>query len=202
MRKISLITAIIIVILSITMSISFISYLSPPKDKIESFNYPLKFFCANTDNYIDYQTKGKCAAYATSYLLRHFKEEANGEELSHELKRTFGFVSTNSIIGVFRQHGYQAKSYHGNIDTLKQRLIEGHPIIVFIRIPKDTHYAVVIGYDEQNIYLVDSLKENANVSNSQYNRVLLNEEFVNVWKSKTLLPNNIYIVVKTQKDNL
>ena len=84
---------------------------------------------------------------------------------------------------------------------MKQQLAKGNPIIVFIRIPKDTHYAVVVGYDEQHIYLVDSLAENANVQtnaqNAQYNRVLTTEAFEDVWNTRTLLPKNIYIVSGT-----
>ena len=97
---------------------------------------------------------------------------------------------------VFERHGYQAKACHGSVDTLKQRLTEGNPIIVFIRIPGDTHYAVVVGYDEQHIYLVDSLAENANASDTQYNRVLTRENFEAVWKTGTLLPDNIYITLE------
>ena len=186
----------IALVLSIAAAIGFLASISPPKDEIESFDYPPEFFCANAENRINYQTDGKCAAYAAAYLLRHFVEDADGEKLFPELKRPFGFVSANSIVGVLEQHGYQAKAYHGSIDTLKQWLTEGHPIIVFIRIPGDTHYAVVVGYDRQRIYLADSLAENANASDTQYNRVLTMEDFEAVWKTGTLLPNNIYIVVK------
>ena len=193
-RKICLTAVSIAIILSIAASISFLAYISPPKDKVESFNYPPEFFCASAGNRIDYQTDGKCAAYAAAYLLRHFGEKSDGEELFPELKRPLGFVSANSIADVFEQRGYQAKTCHGSVDTLKQRLTEGHPIIVFIRIPGDTHYAVVVGYDEQYIYLVDSLAENANASDAQYNRVLTTEDFEAVWKTGTLLPDNIYII--------
>ena len=102
---------------------------------------------------------------------------------------------------VFERHGYQSKAYHGSVDTLKQRLAEGNPVIVFIRIPGDTHYAVVVGYDEQYIYMADSLAENANASDSQYNRVLTTEEFEYVWGTVTLLPDNIYIVVQAANGN-
>ena len=79
---------------------------------------------------------------------------------------------------------------------------EGNPIIVFIRIPGDTHYAVVVGYDEQHIYLADSLAENANASDARYNRVLKAEDFEAVWKTGTPLPDNIYIFIemKTQEE--
>ena len=201
-RKICLIAVSVAIILSIAAAIVFLAYISPPKDEADSFDYPPEFFCADAENRIDYQTDGKCAAYAAAYLLRNFGENADGEELFPELKRPFGFTSANSITDVFEQHGYQAKACHGRIDTLKQRLTEGNPIIVFIRIPGDTHYAVVVGYDEQYIYLADSLEENANASGAQYNRVLTTEDFEAVWKTETLLPDNVYIVVKIGTDNL
>ena len=120
----------------------------------------------------------------------------DGETLFPELKRPLGCASANSITDVLAQRGYQARACHGSVDTLKQRLAKGHPIIVFIQIPGDTHYAVVVGYDEQYIYLADSLAKNANASDAQYNRVLATEDFEAVWETETLLPANIYIVVK------
>ena len=182
-------------LLSVAAAIGFLVYISPPKDDAETFHYPPEFFCADAENRIDYQTDGKCAAYAAAYLLRHLGEKADGESLFPECKRLLGFVPANSIADIFERHGYQAAAYHGSLDTLKQRLTEGHPVIVFLRIPGDTHYAVVVGYDEQHIYLADSLAENANASDARYNRVLTTEEFEAVWKTGTLLPDNMYITV-------
>ena len=195
-RKICLTVTLLVILLSVTASVCFLAYISPPRDKVESFHYPSEFFCESAGNRIDYQTDGNCAAYAAAYLLRHFGEETDGETLFPELKRPLGFASANSITEVFARHGYRAKACHGSIDTLKQRLAEGNPIIVFIRVTGDTHYVVVVGYDERHIYLADSLAENANVSGAQYNRVLTTEAFEAVWKTGTLLPDNIYIVVK------
>ena len=48
---------------------------------MEAFDYPPEFFCASSENRIDYQTDGKCAAYATAYLLRRFGEDTAGEAL-------------------------------------------------------------------------------------------------------------------------
>lgn len=200
-RKICLTAVSAAIILSIAAAISFLAYISPPRDGIEFFYYPPEFFCTGAENRIDYQTDGKCAAYAAAYLLRHFGEDADGEVLFPELKRPVGFVSANSIADILTQRGYQAKACCGSVDTLKQRLTEGHPIIVFLRIPGDTHYAVVVGYDEKYIYLADSLAENANASDAQYNRMLTTEDFEAVWKTGALLPDNIYIVVRI-RDNL
>lgn len=106
MRKISLIAAGIALLLTIAAAIGFLAYISPPRDEVESFYYPPEFFCASAENRIDYQTNGKCAAYAAAYLLRHFGEDADGEALFPESKRPLGFVSANSIMDVFERHGY------------------------------------------------------------------------------------------------
>ena len=192
--KISLIVVLVLIVSFAIAAVGFLSYISPPKDDIDVFDYPSEFFCKTEDNRIDYRIDGKCAAYASAYSMRHFGEEISGEELFSELKRPFGFSSSTSITGVFEKHGYNAKAYHGSVETLKQRLSEGNPIIVFIRIPKDTHYAVVVGYDEKYVYLADSLEENANASDARYNRALTTEEFESVWKTETPLPDNIYII--------
>lgn len=59
---------------------------------------------------------------------------------------------------------------------------------------------MVVGYDQKNIYLVDSLKENVNVDNPNYNRMLTEEEFKEVWDTNMLLSSNIYIVIKNRKE--
>ena len=194
-RKIYSIVAIIALVVLIA-AVGFLLYISPPKDNVDVFDYPSEFFCKTEGNRIDYQTDGKCAAYASAYLLRSLGENASGEELAPEIDRIFGFVPASSVSGAFKKRGYQAEARCGSIDTLKQRLTSGTPIIVFIRIPSDTHYAVVVGYDEQNIYLADSLAENANASDARYNRALTTAEFEAVWKNGTILPDNIYVVVK------
>ena len=45
--------------------------------------------------------------------------------------------------------------------------------------------------------VIHSLEENANAQDTRYNRVLTKEAFEDVWKTRTLLPKNIYIVVRT-----
>ena len=194
MRKVCRIAAMLSIFLTVAAFVGFLVSVCPLKDKADVFDYPPSFFCTDTENRIDFQKDGKCAAYAAAYLLRHFGEEVNGEDLFSELTRPFGFASVNSITDVFHRRGYGAKAFCGSLDAMKQRLTAGHPVIVFIQISGDTHYAVVVGYDEQYIYLADSLAENTNTSDTRYNRVLSTEEFEAVWKTSTPLPDNIYIV--------
>ena len=192
----SLIAGMLAIVLTGMAAACFLASISPPKDEMDGFDYPPEFFCKTEENRIDDQNGGKCAAYASAYLLRHFGEDASGEELASEIGRIFGFVPAGSVAGAFRRRGYQAQARHGSMDTLKQRLTDGNPILVFVRISGDTHYAAVVGYDEQCVYLADSLKENANASDARYNRVLTTEAFEEIWETGTLLPDNIYIVVK------
>ena len=173
--------------------------INPPKDGIADLNYPSEFFCDSGENHIDFQTDGNCAAYATAYVLRSLGEQTDGEQIAPEIKRIFGFVPAKSIVRVFKKHGFSAKAYRGDTDTLKQRLADGVPVIVFVSIPDDTHYAVVVGYDAQYFYLVDSLPENENAEGNQYNRKLTVEEFEKIWRTDTMLSDNIYIVAERKK---
>lgn len=52
--------------------------------------------------------------------------------------------------------------------------------------------------NEQSIYLVDSFVENEDIDMSSYNRKVSNEEFEKIWRTDTILTDNIYIVI----DNL
>lgn len=70
-----------------------------------------------------------------AYVLRSLGEQTDGEKIAPEIKRIFGFVSAKSIVSVFERHGYFAKAYCGDVETLRQRLAGGVPVIVFVSIP-------------------------------------------------------------------
>lgn len=195
LKKIIPIAVIAFLVLFVVGALIFYVSVNPTKDEIEIQTLPLEFFCESGDNYIDYQTGRECAAYASAFVLRHLGKNISGKELYPQIKRTFGFVPAKSIVGVFEKYGYFAKAYHGNTESLKKRLCEGVPVIAFVTIPNDTHYLVVVGYDENYFYFSDSLKENKNADKKEYNRKLTAEEFEKIWKTNTLLSDNIYIVV-------
>ncbi len=161
---------------------------NPPKSKDLINNNELKsYLIEKNNNYFDYQENNDCAAFARSYLLRHFGENLQAGDIRKKIKRTFGYVFPSAITNLFKEKGYGAISYSGNLQTLKHELTKCNPVIVLINIENDTHYAVVVGYDQKNIYLVDSLKENVNVDNPNYNRMLTEEEFKEVWDTNMLL---------------
>lgn len=193
LKKITIIAVIMFLVLSACGAFVFYASVNPPKDEIEIQTLPSEFFCKSVDNYIDYQTGDECAAYASAFVLRHLGQNVNGKEVYPQIKRTFGFVPAKSIVDVFEKYGYSAKAYHGNTQSLKKRLCDGVPIIAFVNIPNDTHYLVAVGFDENYFYFADSLKENRNVDKKEYNRKLSAEEFEKIWKTNTLLSDNIYI---------
>lgn len=148
---------------------------------------------------IDDQGDGLCGAYAGAYVLRYYGIEADGSILGTELHRVFGFTSPSSVARLLRDHGLDAKAYHGDLAALKKSVSQGKPVIVFLRNSNDTHYAVVTGYDDNNLYLADSLKENANADETLYNRIIAKDEFEQLWKTGSLLDDNIYIAVNEKR---
>lgn len=169
--------------------------LTPKADKIGTDSIDESYFIANP-SYIDYQKNNDCSAYATAYVLRCLGENIDGKELYPQMTRSFGMMTARSVVTVIKKHGYAAKAYHGNIDTLKQRLKSGVPIICLVNNGNDTHYVVLVGYDEDYVYIVDSIKENANVADgSLYNRRIGIDNFMSLWKNNFYAVNNIYIVV-------
>lgn len=179
----------------VIVSIIMFNFLYISKDQIKTNTFKEEFLCDNNNNYIDYQLDNECSAYAAAYVLRYYGESISGQELYPEVKRTFGFVFPKNVINVFKEKGYAAKTYRGNFNTLKERLNCNAPVIAFISSGNDTHYVVVVGYDTEYVYLVDSLLENKNINNELYNRKITINEFEKIWKTNTILPNNVYIVI-------
>lgn len=168
----------------------------PQKDIIQTDDIPLEFNISIVNNYIDFQTANDCSAYASAYVMRHLGQQITGPELYSDIRRVFGFVPIDSVVRLFQNYGYDAKAYHGDINTMKQRLVSGTPIIAFTRIPDDTHYIVIVGYDDDFIYLADSLSDNSNADGGWYNRKLSTEEFEEIWKTNMYPVENIYIVIR------
>ena len=182
-------------VLALLIAACVIASFRPKRDGVQSDSAPDSFSITG-DNYIAYQSDGQCSAYAAAYVMRSLGTQISGEELYPDIGRTFGFVSPQSLAKTFAAYGYNAAAYHGDISALKARVAEGVPVIAFISIPNDTHYVAVTGYDKDFLYLADSLPENANAAEPWYNRKVSAAEFAELWRTDTVLPDNVYIVVK------
>lgn len=168
-------------------------------------NYPAAYMIQQ-NNRIDFQNNTECAAFSTAYLLRHFGMEAEGNALYKHFpsKTRAGSVYPKGIRTVLRNKGFKTNYYKGNINTLKYEVSKGTPVIVFIKVQKDLnhlHFVPVVGYDEQYIYLSESLKHLVNCDNQKnFNRKVPIDEFKKLWDIKRihmLLYSNTYIAVDT-----
>ena len=191
-KRVLLISISIIILLGGMLTLIYI----PEKDIINLNDIP-KQFKINTDkNYIYYQDGNDCSAFAASYVMRHLGKDINASDLYSDINRMFGLVSANSVVELFEKYDYNAKAYHGDINTLKSRLLDGIPVIAFVSIPNDTHYIVIVGYDEDYIYIVDSILENCNEDGGWYNRKLSIDEFKDIWKTNMYPVDDVYIVIR------
>lgn len=174
-------------------------YISPKQDQIDTHELPQTYFI-ETWNRMDMQENNECAAFSSAFVLRHIGEEADGNDLYKKYpgKLIDGTISPKGILLFFRQRGLKASFFTGSATTLKKRLTQGTPVIVFIRVFPDKrylHFVPVVGYDEKHFYLADSLNHTINSDHALYNRKIGISELEAVWK--TWVPGyiNSYIVV-------
>jgi len=194
---------IIIVLFSIIIAlIGLIShyYAFPKKDFINTSGIPKTFFI-DSNNRIDIQPNNyECAAFSSAYVLRNLGVEAEGAELykTYPCKLYNGTVSPKGITKFFEKQGYNTVFYKGDINTLKKQISYGVPVIAFIKVfPSKSylHFVPIVGYDEEYLYLADSLKCTINCNMKSYNRKITIKDFKDVWRTGIPFYENTYIVV-------
>ena len=162
-------------------------------------------FVIHKDNRIDIQKGNECSGYSTAYVLRHYDIPANGEDIYKNVpnKMVNGYVYPKEVKRILEQHGLCVKYCAGNLNALKNEVSKGNPVIVFIKVRKDKnwlHYVPVVGYDEDNIFLAESLSECINCDKKIYNRKISNKDFLTLWNTSMLkMPlytHTFYIVEK------
>ena len=171
--------------------------------------YPARYVIEQS-NRIDFQSNVECAAFSTAYLLRHFGVEEKGDALYTVFpsKTKSGTVYPKGIRTVLKQKGFQTNYYKGTIHTLKYEVSKGTPVIANIKVnmnKHDLHFVPVVGYDEEYIYLSESLKHLANVEENGFNRKIPIAEFKKLWDIKRLhfpIYSNTYITVEPKREIL
>lgn len=171
-----------------------------------SKKHDTKEFLITQKNYIDIQKKYECSAYATAYVMRHYGIQANGEDLYTIItnKTKNGYVYPKGIVKLFRLHGFKATIRIGNILELKKEISKGIPVIVFIKAYTNKnylHFTPVVGYDEDNFYIAESLKELINTDEINYNRKITIPEFRKLWNTSSFkMPLYRYTYITICKD--
>ena len=155
------------------------------------------------ENRFAFQTGLMCSAFSSAYLLRHYDIEASGETLYTIIpnKMKEGYVYPKGIKKLLSSYGFQVKYHLGNINALKAEVAKGSPVIVLIRVRTDKnwlHYVPVVGYDEEYIYIAESMSSLVNCNEEYYNRKLTNQEFLRYWDTREFyMPfyKNTYLVI-------
>lgn len=164
-------------------------------------------FVITKANRFEMQTGNQCAGFAAAYLLRHLDREKDGDCLYEVMpnKMRDGCVRPKGIIRLLSQYGVKAKYCAGNITALKKEVSKGRPVIVMIRTWENQnwlHFVPVVGYDENHIYIAESLKELANCNERYYNRKITVGEFRKLWNTsmwKMPCYRNTYVTVVFRK---
>ncbi len=154
-------------------------------------------------NRMDFQKSTECSGFSTAHVLRSFGLEAAGNDIyakiEHKMKN--GAVMPGTLKRVIRAYGFRADYVKGNLQSLKANLSEGKRVIVFIKTKLDKnwlHYVSVVGYDEENVFIAESLHYLTNCKEEYYNRKLSNEDFMKYWDTKEwYMPfyKNTYLVI-------
>ena len=161
-------------------------------------------FMLKTPNRFDYQTGTECSGFSSAYVLRSFGIEADGRELYARIpyKLPGGAVLPGVLRKEISRRGLKVRYVKGNLETLKADLSEGKRVIVFIRTKTDKrwlHFVPIVGYDEENIYIAESMGSLVNCKEEHSNRRLTNEEFLKFWDTREIyMPfyRNTYLVVE------
>lgn len=143
-------------------------------------------FLIEKENYWENQGKCECAGFSSAYVYRHLGLEAKGMDTYREMpcKGPKGYVYCKGIVRLAKRHGFKARLRCGNLNALKNAVAKGNPVIVMLRSKLGStglHYVPVVGYDEEYIYLADSVSGNRNEKNPHYNRKLVVRDFHKLW---------------------
>lgn len=165
-------------------------------------------FIITQENRIDLQDGYKCSAFSSAYVFRHWNIEENGNHLYEVMpnKMRDGYVYPKGIQKLLPQYGFRTKYCIGNINSLKNEVSKGNPVIVMIRVQTGKnwlHYVPVVGYDEHYIFIAESLKELVNCENGYYNRKIEIKEFKKLWNTSMIkmpLYRNTYIVAYKENE--
>jgi len=183
MKKKPILKRILIIVGSIVLAAALAFLISYGYIRI---NTP-KEYLIETPNRFETQQHLECAGYSSAYVLRSLGEEdAKGLELYEEIKdkNEDGTVNPGPVIKLLKSHNRSAKMLPGNELLLKYYISRGVPVIVLCREKpgsKYLHYLPVVGYDEESFYCADSLGYLAPERNEHYNRIVVNDSFMEMW---------------------
>ncbi|WP_167957509.1 C39 family peptidase [Anaerosporobacter faecicola] len=161
-----------------------------------------KKYMIKTENHIDFQPNLECSGFSSAYVLRSLGVNADGMELYQQIpnKNPDGTVTVDTL-AAFLSQTYDVKVCNGTIWQFKNEISKGVPVIAFVRISPDStyyHYLPIVGYDEENVYAAESLRNLYNAEETYYNRKIPLKDFMNMWDTE-VVTKNTYITIGLKK---
>lgn len=146
------------------------------------------------------QTINNCGPYSVMAVKNILTEESlDPEQLAIEMKwRIYkNLTFPQGVVDLLHKYQISTKEYnlHSEPDVdkilwLKNRITEGKPVILLIKIHHVLHYVTVVGYDEEGFMLYDSMQEKLPGNPRKTicdekcisgNRYYTNEELMSYW---------------------
>ncbi len=99
------------------------------------------------------QEENYCGPASLASVLGYWGHNVSQEEVAREIytPQIKGAITVD-LANYAKRKGFDAVSYRGDLEKLKEEVDKGHPIILFLHmgnplVPR-RHYIVVVGYDE------------------------------------------------------
>lgn len=161
-------------------------------------------FLVQVKNRMDFQKSTECSGFSSAHVLRSFGVESEGNEMYAAMpgKMKNGAVLPRNLIKGLKSKGFKVTFRSGTPETLKAELCKGNRVIALVRTElgkKWLHYVPVVGYDEKEVFIADSMRSLTNCREEHFNRRLPWEEFLKYWNIREIyLPfyRYTYLVVE------
>lgn len=130
-------------------AISFISYfmtttivdvaLAGRLDFYFSAKARAKEFLITKANRIDFQDGFKCSGFSSAFVMRHWNISADGNSAYEKMpnKMRGGYVHPKGIFNFLSKNGFKVKYCRENLNSLKNAVATGNPVIAMIKIRPD-----------------------------------------------------------------
>ena len=148
------------------------------------------------------QTLNNCGPYSVMAVLNILKKESlDPEQLALEMNwRIYkNLTLPQGVVALLHKYKVSTKeailknrSDEEKIVWLENRIEEGKPVILLIKIHHVLHYVTVLGYDEKGFMLYDSMQEKSEENKRMTivdeeciagNRYYSREELINLWNA-------------------
>lgn len=166
-----------------------------------------KSFLLQNKNRLALQKSTECSGFSSAHVLRSFGIEADGNELYARMPGRLknGAVLPKNLKKLLQEYGFRVRFMQGDLNDLKAELSEGNRVIAFVKTRLDKnwlHYVPIVGYNEEEVFIAESLNYLTNCREEFFNRRVKTEDFLKYWNTRAwYMPfyKNTYLVIERRE---